>query len=99
MAMKDPNDTRDIGPRIGSPLWLHMTSVTIAGGVLLGWALTRLGLAGLSQLAGNPRFWVIAVLVVVGEVRPIVTPRPSCRSPSASPPCSAGDSPSPRCSG
>ena len=72
--MKDPNDTRDIGPRIGSPLWLHMTSVTIAGGVLLGWALTRLGLAGLSQLAGNPRFWVIAVLVVVGEVRPIVTP-------------------------
>jgi diguanylate cyclase (GGDEF)-like protein len=72
--MKDPNDTRDIGPRVGSPLWLHMTLVTVAGGLLLGWALTRLGLAGLGQLAGNPRFWVIAVLVVVGEVRPIVTP-------------------------
>ena len=29
--MKDPNDTRDIGPRVGSPLWIHMTSVTVVG--------------------------------------------------------------------
>jgi len=72
--MKDPNDTRDIGPRAGSPLWIHMTAVTGAGVVVLAWAVSRLGLAGLNHLAHNPRFWVIAVLVVVGEVRPIVTP-------------------------
>ena len=26
--MKDPNDTRNIGPRIGSPLWIYLTVVT-----------------------------------------------------------------------
>ena len=35
-AMKDPSDTRDIGPRIGSPLWIYLTVVTVAGlGTLL----------------------------------------------------------------
>ena len=29
--MRDPNDTRDIGPRIGSPLWNYITAVTVAG--------------------------------------------------------------------
>ena len=29
--MRDPNDTRDIGPRIGSPLWIYLTAVTVAG--------------------------------------------------------------------
>ena len=34
--MRDPNDTRDIGPRIGSPLWIYITAVTVAGlGALL----------------------------------------------------------------
>jgi len=72
--MKDPNDTRDIGPRVGSPLWIYLAVVTAAGVVVLAWALPHLGLAGLNHLAHNPRFWVIAVLVVVGEVRPIMTP-------------------------
>jgi diguanylate cyclase (GGDEF)-like protein len=72
--MKDPNDTRDVGPRVGSPLWIHLTAVSAAGAVVLGWALTRLGSTGLDALAHNPRFWVIAGLVVVGEVRPIMTP-------------------------
>jgi diguanylate cyclase (GGDEF)-like protein len=72
--MKDPNDTRDIGPRVGSPLWIHMTAVIAAGAVALAWGLTRLGLAGLDQLLHNPKFWVIAALVVAGEVRPIATP-------------------------
>ena len=74
MPMKDPNDTRDIGPRPGSPLWIHMTAVTGAGVVVLAWAASRIGLAGRSSLAHDPRFWVIAALVVVGEVRPIATP-------------------------
>jgi diguanylate cyclase (GGDEF)-like protein len=72
--MKDPNDTRDIGPRAGSPLWIHMTGVTGAGVVVFAWAISRLGMAGLDRLAHSPGFWVIAALVVVGEVRPIVTP-------------------------
>ncbi len=72
--MKDPNDTRDIGPRPGSPLWIHMTGVTGAGIVVLAWAVSQLGLAGLASLTHDPRFWVIAALVVVGEVRPIATP-------------------------
>jgi diguanylate cyclase (GGDEF)-like protein len=72
--MKDPNDTRDVGPRVGSPLWIHMTAVSAAGAVVLAWALTQLGITGLDYLAHNPRFWVIAALVVVGEVRPIMTP-------------------------
>ena len=34
--MRDPNDTRDIGPRIGSPLWNYITAITVAGlGALL----------------------------------------------------------------
>jgi diguanylate cyclase (GGDEF)-like protein len=72
--MKDPNDTRDIGPRPGSPLWIHLTGVTGAGVVVLAWAVSQLGLAGLNSLAHDPRFWVIAALVVIGEVRPIATP-------------------------
>src|ERR1700683_3460551 len=78
--MKDPNDTRDIGPRVGSPLWIHMTSVTVAGGLVFAWAMTRL--SGLSGLLLHPQFWVIAALVVVGEMRPIVTPgRAGAESP------------------
>jgi len=72
--MKDPNDTRDIGPRPGSPLWIHMIGVTGAGIVVLAVATSQLGKVDLSDLAHNPRFWVIAALVVVGEVRPIATP-------------------------
>ncbi len=35
-AMLDPSDTRDIGPRIGSPFWIYLTVVTAAGlGALL----------------------------------------------------------------
>jgi diguanylate cyclase (GGDEF)-like protein len=70
--MKDPNDTRDIGPRVGSPLWIHMTSVTVAGFLVFAWAMTRL--SGLPQLVRHPLFWVIAALIVVSELRPIVAP-------------------------
>jgi diguanylate cyclase (GGDEF)-like protein len=72
--MKDPNDTRDIGPRIGSPLWIYLTAVTVAGlGVIVA-VLPRLSHPGLRELAGHPLFWVIAALALVGELRPIVTP-------------------------
>jgi hypothetical protein len=81
--MKDPNDTRDIGPRVGSPLWIHMTSVTVAGLAVFAWAMTRL--SGLRELVHHPLFWVIAALVVVGDMRPLVTPgRSGAESPVAS---------------
>jgi diguanylate cyclase (GGDEF)-like protein len=81
--MKDPNDTRDIGPRVGSPLWIHMTVVTLTGGAAFVWAMTRLG--GISALVREPLFWVIAALLVVGEMRPIVTQaRSGFQSPVAS---------------
>jgi diguanylate cyclase (GGDEF)-like protein len=81
--MRDPHDTRDIGPRVGSPLWIHMTSVTVAGFGVFAWAMTRL--SGLPQLVRHPLFWVIAALIVVGELRPIVAPgRTGAESPVAS---------------
>jgi diguanylate cyclase (GGDEF)-like protein len=81
--MKDPNDTRDIGPRVGSPLWIYMTSVTVAGLAVFALAMTRL--SGLHDLVRHPLFWVIAALVVVGDMRPIVTPnRSGPESPVAS---------------
>jgi diguanylate cyclase (GGDEF)-like protein len=78
--MRDPNDTRDIGPRVGSPLWIHMTAVTAAGLGVFALGMTRL--SGLPGLVRHPLFWVIAALVLVGEVRPIVTPgRAGAESP------------------
>jgi diguanylate cyclase (GGDEF)-like protein len=81
--MKDPNDTRDISPRVGSPLWIHMTTVIVAGAAIFAWAMTRL--SGLTGLVRHPLFWVIAALVVVAEMRPIVAPgRTGLESPVAS---------------
>jgi diguanylate cyclase (GGDEF)-like protein len=72
--MKDPNDTRDVGPRIGSPLWIYLTAVTVTGLGVLAAAVPSLSVPALRELAGHPLFWVIAVLALVGELRPIVTP-------------------------
>jgi diguanylate cyclase (GGDEF)-like protein len=87
--MKDPNDTRDIGPRVGSPLWIYMTTVTVAGLAVFAWAMARLSV--LPNLVHHPLFWVsplfwvIAALVVVGDMRPIITPSKSgAESPVAS---------------
>jgi diguanylate cyclase (GGDEF)-like protein len=70
--MKDPTDTRDIGPSVGSPLWIHLTLVTLAGVVVFSVALSRL--SGLSHLIGHPMFWVLAAMVLAGDLWPIVTP-------------------------
>jgi diguanylate cyclase (GGDEF)-like protein len=81
--MKDPSDTRDIGPRVGSPLWIHITICTAAGMAVFGLAMSRL--SGLRLLIPHPLFWVLAVMVVLGEVWPIVTPgRSSVEAPIAS---------------
>src|SRR5215470_11300127 len=81
--MKDPTDTRNIGPRVGSPLWIHMTAVTIGGAVGFVLAVTRL--MDMSSLAMQPLFWVVAAMVVLGDFWPIVTPgRSSVEAPLAS---------------
>ena len=71
--MRDPNDPRDNGPRIGSPLWLYLTAVTAAGGAVLAVAIISLRSAGLPVLIRQPLLPAIAVLCVIGELRPIVT--------------------------
>jgi diguanylate cyclase (GGDEF)-like protein len=72
--MKDPNDTRDTGPKVGSPLWIHMALVIFMGTLAVGLAVTGLGLAGVHHLSKTPAFWEVAALIVVGEMRPIITP-------------------------
>ncbi len=72
--MRDPNDPRDNGPRIGSPLWIYLTAVTGAGGALLAVAIAALRTAGVPALLRQPLLPAIAVLCVIGELRPIVTP-------------------------
>ncbi len=81
--MTDPTDTRDIGPRVGSPLWTYMTVVTVAGAVAFGFAAHWL--MYLQQLAMHPLPWVLVGLVIVGDAWPVVTPgRTSTDAPKAS---------------
>jgi len=87
--MKDPNDTRDIGPRVGSPLWIHVKVFTVLGAVAFGLTMYHLaepsGRSGLRLLVGHPLFWVLAAMVVLGDIWPIVTPgRSSVEAPVAS---------------
>jgi diguanylate cyclase (GGDEF)-like protein len=90
--MKDPNDTRDTDPRVGSPLWIHLMTVTAAGAVAFSLAMLNLhGLLGRPHghdpggLVWHPLFWLMAALVLVGEIWPIITPgRSGPESPVAS---------------
>jgi diguanylate cyclase (GGDEF)-like protein len=81
--MQDPNDTRNIGPAFGSPLWFYLTTVAIAGAVVLAAAVAHV--RGLTLPASHPLFWVAALMIVAGEIWPIVTPgRHASESPVAS---------------
>src|SRR5450755_1839410 len=85
--MKDPNDTRDMGPRVGSPLWIHLMTVTAAGAVAFTFAMLHLhGLVPRPDgLVWHPLFWLLAALVLVGDIWPIITPgRSGPESPVAS---------------
>jgi len=70
--MRNPNDTRDVVPRFGSPPWIYITAVSIAGAVILG--LSAADLRDLPHLALYPMFWVIAGMVVTGEIWRVATP-------------------------
>jgi diguanylate cyclase (GGDEF)-like protein len=81
--MRDPSDTRDIGPRVGSPLWIHITVFTVAGAGVF--ALTMANLTGLGALVIHPVFWVLAAMVVLADIWPIITPgRSAVEAPVAS---------------
>ena len=84
--MKDPNDTRDMAPRIGSPLWIHLTAVIVSGTIVLALALTQVHHVQTSEpLYTQPLFWLVALMVVIGEIWPIVIPGRSVpESPQAS---------------
>ncbi|WP_052809402.1 putative bifunctional diguanylate cyclase/phosphodiesterase [Streptomonospora alba] len=73
--MLDPNSTRDVGPRTGTPLWLYLAVITTAGGGVLGAALYLYGLDRLQQLSAMPLVWLMLCMVVIGELRPIASPR------------------------
>ncbi|WP_345556246.1 putative bifunctional diguanylate cyclase/phosphodiesterase [Streptomonospora halophila] len=75
--MLDPTSTRDIGPRTGTPLWLYLAGVTVAGGAVLGVALSFYGLERLQQLGAMPLVWLMLCMVIIGELRPIASPRTS----------------------
>lgn len=72
--MKDRNDSRKVSPRAGSPLWIYLTLVTAVGAAVLGVAAWLLTAPGLVTLLRQPLLWVVAVLALAGELRPIVTP-------------------------
>ncbi|GII87366.1 GGDEF-domain containing protein [Sphaerisporangium siamense] len=70
--MTDPSDTRDTAPRPLSPLWTYITGVVLTGLAALVVAEVRLGAWELVTLARTSLFWVLVVLVVLGELRPLV---------------------------
>jgi diguanylate cyclase (GGDEF)-like protein len=75
--MKDRNDSRDVRPRIGSPLWVYLASVTVAGLAALAAlaaAAASVPAGGLLRLLAEPLFWAVAGLALLAEIRPIVAP-------------------------
>src|SRR5258707_2610182 len=74
-AMRNPNDTRDVFPRFGSPLWIYTAAVSVAAAAVFGVAAAHLPhLPGLAHLAPTPIFWVLAGMVLLPEVWPLTPP-------------------------
>jgi diguanylate cyclase (GGDEF)-like protein len=81
--MRDPTDTRDIPPRAGSPLWIYLTVVIVIGVGAFAFAESHLrpGAPLFHQLL----FWVLAAMVLLGEIWPIGNSRRSdLKAPSTS---------------
>ncbi|WP_326644088.1 EAL domain-containing protein [Streptosporangium sp. NBC_01755] len=70
--MADPIDTRDTGPRPGSPLWAYLATVIAVGFIALVVPQLSVDMTEVTELARSPLFWMFAVLVVLGELRPVV---------------------------
>jgi diguanylate cyclase (GGDEF)-like protein len=72
--MKDPNNTRNTVPRRGSPLWIYLVSVIGVGVLAFALALSRLDSNDVRVVFKNPVFWILTAFIVLGELRPIITP-------------------------
>ena len=72
--MSSSKITRDAGPARGTPLWWYLRGMTVAGLGVLGFGLSRVSLDDLHRVAWSPALWVLGVLVVFGQLRPIITP-------------------------
>ncbi len=70
--MRNPEDTRDVVPRFGSPPWIYITAVSIAGATVLGLSVTQLPL--MKGIVQHPMFWVVTGMILVAEVWPLATP-------------------------
>ncbi|MEV0230392.1 EAL domain-containing protein [Nonomuraea sp. NPDC050786] len=70
--MTGPTDTRDTGPRVGTPLWAFLAGITVIGFTALVVATLRLDAAGLLGLARTSLFWMLSVLTILGELRPVM---------------------------
>lgn len=90
--MKDPNDTRNVAPRRGSPLWIDMIVVTAIGAVVVALAVLDLYHQQIFKIvpgqewpaALQPLFWTVPLMIVMGEAWGIATPgRYRAQSPSA----------------
>ncbi len=81
--MRNPDDTRDVIPRFGSPPWIYITAVSIVGAAVL--ALSCFHVYRLQILVHQPMFWVVAGMILVAEIWPLATPgRTGSDSPAIS---------------
>jgi diguanylate cyclase (GGDEF)-like protein len=81
--MRNPEDTRDVIPRFGSPPWIYITAVSVVGAAVL--ALSCFHVYRLQMLVHHPMFWVVAGMILVAEIWPLATPgRTGSDSPAIS---------------
>lgn len=71
--MRNPNDSHDVVPRFGSPPWIFITVVSVAGAAVLGVSATRLP-GGTRELAEHPMFWVLVGMTLAAEIWPLAAP-------------------------
>ncbi|HTW19446.1 MAG TPA: bifunctional diguanylate cyclase/phosphodiesterase [Mycobacteriales bacterium] len=69
--MSSQDEARNVAPASGEhAFWAYLSAVTVAGFALLAWQLTLLHSADLKDM--GTAFIVIAIMVIIGEVRPLV---------------------------
>ena len=72
--MSSSKITRDAGPTRGTALWWYLRGTTVAGFAVLAFGLFQVVSTDLHDVAWSPALWVLTVLVVFGQLRPIITP-------------------------
>lgn len=74
--MKNPNDARDVTPKVGSPPWTYMIAVSLAGAAVLGPAVWKLAssVKPTERVASHPLFWVVAAMIITAEIWPVAIP-------------------------